>query len=47
MDDDHKIHAGVQPIVNEEGHVVDDTGLPGGLGLSELAASFRLDAGGG
>ena len=45
VDDDHKIHAGVQPIVNEEGHVVDDTGLPGGLGLSELAASFRLDAG--
>lgn len=45
VDDDHKIHAGVQPIVNEEGHVVDDTGLPGGLGLGELAAGFRLDAG--
>ena len=45
VDDDHEIHAGVQPIVNEEGHVVDDAGLPGGLGLGELAASFRLDTG--
>ena len=35
----------MQPIVNEEGHVVDDAGLPGGLGLGELAASFRLDTG--